>query len=162
MPSIPTQLTENLTVSDQQAVDRWWSHLDAQTQTQIKMLWDARQDFCAYAVEPDETGDSRWHRTPVIISGKFYEEDPPTPEEQWSADYYEFLVNHPEIQEIMLMTPRIFHICTTHENARDVLKAGKIPADFICPFSSNTCPMLAILALSPGQSLYLSGKQKMG
>lgn len=161
MPSIPSQFTEHLTISDRQSVDRWWSHLDAETQTQINRLWDARQDFCAYTFESDETGDSHWYRTPVVISGKFYEADPPTPEEQWSVDYYEFLVNHPEIQEIMLMTPRIFHICTAHEKARDVLKAGKIPADFTCPYASNICPMLTILALSPGKSLYLSGKEKI-
>lgn len=157
MPSIPSQFTEYLTVSDRQSVDRWWSHLDAETQTQINLLWDTRQDFCAYVFESDETGDASWRRTPVLISGRFYEEDQPTPEEQWNADYFEYLLNHPDVLAVALMKPRTFHICSAHQKARDVLKAGKIPADFTCPYASKTCPLLTILQLDPGKSLYLSG-----
>ncbi|HND19876.1 MAG TPA: hypothetical protein PLB18_10905 [Acidobacteriota bacterium] len=67
------------------------------------------------------------------------------------------MLNHPDVLAVALMKPRTFHICSAHQKARDVLKAGKIPADFTCPYASKTCPLLTILQLDPGKSLYLSG-----
>jgi hypothetical protein len=66
-------------------------------------------------------------------------------------DFYEYLVNH----EISLSDTRSYHVCTQHEAAAAVVRAGLIPAAFACPLGRADCPMRRVLAVEPGRSLRL-------
>jgi hypothetical protein len=63
-----------------------------------------------------------------------------------TSDFYEYLVNH----EVILDGGRTYHICSAHPQARAALAAGRIPAEFRCPFARATCPMRSLLDAAPG------------
>jgi flagellar motor switch/type III secretory pathway protein FliN len=79
------------------------------------------------------------------------DEDASGAEEAFPIDFYEYLVNH----EITLDDGPKYHICTQHEAAESVVRAGTIPATFSCPLGRSSCPMRRLLAIDPGRSLRL-------
>src|SRR5438552_946116 len=75
--------------------------------------------------------------------------------EEWHAEYFEHLLNHPELVLLEPPAVRTFHICIRHEVARAVLTAGRIPPDFKCPFGIESCPMRKLLDVQPNRALQL-------
>jgi len=51
---------------------------------------------------------------------------------------------------------RTFHICTRHVAPRLAVAAGRVAADFQCPFGANECPMRLLMNTRPGHSLQLT------
>ncbi len=98
-----------------------------------------------------QDGSSVWHRVTIEVRGRFVDEDPGGVEEAFPLDFYEYLVNH----EIILDDGPKYHVCTAHEAAESVVRAGTIPATFSCPLGRASCPMRRLLALDPGRSLRL-------
>lgn len=132
-------------------------------------LCDPRADACSYHRAPRQDGSSAWYGVNIRVRGRFVDatqEGAQGPEadrdERRDADYgggqgasfvdfYEYLVNH----EISLSDTRTYHICTRHEAAAEVVRAGMIPATFACPLGRADCPMRRLLAVEPGRSLRL-------
>jgi hypothetical protein len=87
--------------------------------------------------------------------GRFVEEggEGHAGEGAFPVDLYEYLVNH-EVSLSELDGPKV-HICTAHEAAARVARAGLIPATFSCPLGRSECPMRRVLALGGGRSLRL-------
>jgi hypothetical protein len=64
---------------------------------------------------------------PLKIIGKFENSNSSNSNKEWFEDMYEYLVAHPEaIILVEQFQERTFHICTSHEKAREVLKRGTI------------------------------------
>lgn len=156
-PHVP--FFEKLPRSTREAARGWWEKLTDRDRAELQDLWDERQNSCAYARATTETGATEWRKLPIVVRGRFFDADTPTNDEleTWNVDLYEFLLDHPEVKIVETFTERTFHFCTAHERAREVLKNGVIPADFVCPYDSGHCPMRAILDLKPGHSLKLEG-----
>ncbi|MFO0592919.1 MAG: hypothetical protein U0441_35585 [Polyangiaceae bacterium] len=70
-------------------------------------------------------------------------------DEEFPTDLYEYLVNH----EMFNFATRTFHVCTREKAAREALRRGLLPADFVCPAAREDCPMRRILAHGDGRSL---------
>jgi hypothetical protein len=159
MPESSARFLDALPHSARDAAHDWWSKLTDRDRAELQTLWDERQNSCAYAHATTETGAPEWRKLPIVVRGRFFDADTPTNDEleAWNVDLYEFLLDHPEVKIAETFTERTFHFCTAHEHAREVLKNGVLPADFICPFDAGDCPMRAILDLKPGQSLKLEG-----
>jgi hypothetical protein len=156
------RLCEGLTPADSAVVLRWLAGLSASTRRELANLWDERGDSCSRSAETLGDGRSAWHRLP-IVRGRFPRPGEVADDEEWRADHFEYLLDHPEIWVMDQPSDlrRSFHIgCTAHRAARDVLKAGHIPADFACPLASAACPLRKLLSLAPGQSFHLAGPPK--
>src|SRR5262249_334998 len=73
------------------------------------------------------------------------------------AELFDYLLCNPELVVFAPPVVRTFHICTHHEAARAVLAAGRVPADFQCPFRSEDCPMRRLLSVAAKQSVQPTG-----
>jgi hypothetical protein len=122
---IPACLVKRASAAKMAFVTRWWSALSHAEQR---------------ALRRDEATPPRGLVVRFVEPAEAEEED----------DLYAFLVNH----ELSFPPERTFHICTAHPEARAVVDAGRIPADFRCPRGEASCPMRAIV-LAAGKSVRL-------
>ena len=137
----PATLTDRLSVTQLSDVSQWWLRLAPGERRSLRRL-----------LADDATGPAARGR----VLGQFVDallsrENGNNPE-LGTTDFYEYLVNH----ELTLEDGRTFHICSAHAEARAVLTAGEIPADFRCPRADAHCPMRAILDLVPDSKVRLS------
>lgn len=156
---LPFSLIANLTPTQQQAAHTWWLGLPKAIQEELAAYWDQRADSCAFAHVCEEN-EKEWQELPIAIGAHFFPKDEPDSEDgNWNRDFYEYLVNHPELA-IHVVNVR-HHICRAHPLARAALRQGRIPADFACPLAQTNCPMRELLASAPGKSLQLFWMPKM-
>ncbi len=136
----PEHLRRGLSASEQSVVDAWWARLST-----------AERRSLATSVRVPR-------RVTVEVVGRFVDEGGETPDDAFPLDLYEYLVNH----EISLSDVPTYHVCTRHEAAAAVVRAGRIPASFACPLGLSGCPMRRLLALSPGRALRLEARVRPG
>lgn len=122
------RLARALSASDATEIHEWWRGLPS----------DVRHEL---------TRDPG--RPPRRLVARFVEPDEPAEE---PGDFYEHLVNH----EVTLDDGPVFHICTALPEARAAIRAGRIPAGFVCPRAAADCPMRRLLGRRPGHDLQLS------
>ncbi len=152
--TIPKQLLKDLSVKQTRAVRRFWRGLDGAVQAELDLLYDERAESSAYLNKGVSGERVRWQKLAIRTEGRLVTHEDSEPKDTFpNIDFYEYLVNH----EIYLHEfDRVFHICSAHEQARAVLRAGFIPASFSCPFAKSDCPMRTLLGLAPGCSIALS------
>ncbi len=155
MPAtIPQQLLKDLSVKQARAVRRFWRGLDGAVQAELDRLYDERAESSAYLNKGAPGEGVSWQKLAVRTEGRLVTHEDSEPKDTFpNIDFYEYLVNH----EIYLHElDRVFHICSAHEQARMVLRAGFLPASFSCPFAKVECPMRSLLGAAPGCSIALS------
>lgn len=137
-------------------VDAWWSRLRAAERRELSALADPRAESCSYSRTARSDGSSAWHGITIRLRGRFTEKERPSVEEAFPIDLYEHAVD----RGIFLDDGLIVHVCTAHEAARAVVRAGFIPASFSCPLGRGTgCPMRRALDRSPGRSLLVQPRR---
>jgi hypothetical protein len=154
METIPASVVDSLSPTEAQAVETWWAGSTEGARCELAKLWDARRDSCMWAEDQDEAGRPHLYCIPMIVTARFHRPDLALPDEEWRADFFEYMMGRPEVY---LWEPplRVFRICFTHQVARSVLMQGKVPADFSCPLGSTDCPMRTLLNVAPNCSLQL-------
>lgn len=148
---IHRHLGAGLSKAERRLIDGWWRRLPARDRRELEASLDPRADSCSFSRTPNPDGSSAWHGVAIKVQGRFVVGDGDRDDEAFPIDFYEYLVNH----EISLSDGRTYHICTQHEAAEAVVRAGTIPAAFTCPLGKSSCPMRRVLALEPGRSLRL-------
>ncbi len=166
---LPHHLSKGCSAAELDRVRQWWTSLSIREQRSLVALCDPRADACPYhrAQRPD--GYTAWNGVNIRVKGRFVdatkdrEQGPEADRDgrrdedcggrlgDFPIDFYEYLVNH----ELSLGEMRSYHICTQHEAAAEVVRAGMIPATFACPLGRADCPMRRVLAVEPGRSLRL-------
>jgi hypothetical protein len=123
----PAQLTKRLSPEQTTDVDRWWQELAPAER---------------WALRPNAGRPPARVVVRFVVAGEAELEEG----DASTSDFYEYLVNH----EVILDDGRCYHICSAHPEARAALAAGRIPAEFRCPFARPTCPMRSLLDEAPG------------
>ncbi|QDT65731.1 hypothetical protein [Calycomorphotria hydatis] len=130
--SIPEHLTMD-------AVD-WWESLETSERDELNQLCDARREIFLF-----ETLDEANHRK--IAGGKFIPHDDAFGINEWGEDYFQHLLDHPELILAYDAEQRTFHVgCSRHIEARRCFAEGMISKSFQCPFSSGNCRISKILS----------------
>lgn len=155
MEELPVNVLSRINQNAQPVVLRWWAELNAADRQAAIAAWDdeARDRF--FTANPEDHDP-----LPVVIGGRFIPAESPLMSPEWQADYFEYLLNHPELVLSNVVQIKRFGICTAHPDALAALKAGCIPVTFSCPFHSPDCPMRQLLDQCPNQSLQLTGLQR--
>src|SRR6266496_4636340 len=141
MSQPPPELLWGMSTENISIVQAWWAGLSDGTQSEILTLWDERVDTCFFTPMPEQPGENGSAAVPKVIGGKFASYEDTSGWDEWHAEYFDHLVNHPELVLLEPLVERTFYICTRHEAARAALAAGRIPPDFKCPFRLEGCPM---------------------
>ena len=135
MTPIPDQLLRTFADVDRAAITAWWATLSEAHRVEVARLCDRRADSCFFGVVADES------ELPEVERG-LCEEDDVRPVGEWQPDYFEYLLNHPELVLIWDETARTFHVgCTAHVEAQACWQRRSVPCDFRCPFARNDCLM---------------------
>jgi hypothetical protein len=153
MDQIPGNLVITVAREHFSSIQSWWNSLSEEDKHEIYNLC-IEQDSCTLVSLEDELQSFESKQFP-IISGHFESPDKARPNLEWYQDMYEYLVAHPEVKLAAHLEPKVFHICTAHEKAREVIQSGVIPENFKCPLEDNACLMKNILKEVPGKSLVL-------
>jgi hypothetical protein len=155
MPAtIPQQLLTGLSGKQARAVRRFWRGLDGAVQAELDLLYDERVESSGYLNKGAPGEGAGWQKLAVRTEGRLVTHEDSEPKDTFpNIDFYEYLVNHEIYLNDLVGT---FHICSAHEQARAVLRAGFIPASFSCPFAKIDCPMRSLLGVAPGCSIALS------
>lgn len=153
---LPETLLASLSTDERIAVQAWWAGLPAPAQQELALSWDARAATCGFSLVDDGAG-AQWQEMPIQIGARFLPADEQDDGEDWNVDFYEYLINNPELG--IHFNGRTFHICTAHPAARVVLRVGAIPAAFKCPLAEVTCPMHRLLRKQPGMRVVLHGER---
>ena len=155
MTNIPNKLIMTVSEKEVNAVEEWWNNLTKDNQKELRKLFDEKRECGMIPLEKEARREERQSKQIAII-GKFETSKNNNTNKEWHEDMYEYLVAHPEaIILVEQFEPLTFHICTFHEKARQVLKNGIVPDDFLCPFKDHNCLMRKILQQCPGKSLKL-------
>ena len=141
MTPLPVDLPTTTTATE------WWVGLSENDRTELTALFDPRQEDCFFGADAADDDP------PTVRGGRFIPHDDAWGFSEWGEGWLEYVLEHPEVIEVW--TVRTFHICTRHPAARAAVAAGRIPADFACPFASADCPMRRLV--DGGQSLRLVG-----
>jgi hypothetical protein len=155
VPTFPLPLLARLSAENAAPVVSWWDALTDADRSELLTLWDRRGNDCRFNLAAHGDDPQGWHRLP-LVQGEFTDESQPG--DDWVPDWIDHLLSNPEVwvwAAHRVVVLRTFHICTAHPAARAVIRAGFIPAGFVCPLGSAECPMRKLLDLAPGWSLRL-------
>ncbi len=127
MNPIPDQLVEGLSHTDTDAARRWWSLLAEGERADLSDLYDSRRDSCRVVSK---------RITILVDSGLICDHEVETDD---LADYFDYVLGHPEDYPPFDPFFRTFHICLDprHAALRSVEAAS---ATVVCPFNSPVCP----------------------
>ncbi|MFO1020439.1 MAG: hypothetical protein U0903_07055 [Planctomycetales bacterium] len=160
---MPTGLPETIrnSIPDDLMADAvtWWQQLSDKDRDDLQQLCDSRKELFLF-----ETF-SREEPSPRIIGGKFIPHDDAFGTSEWQEDYFQYLLDNPELMIAYEPVFRTFHIgCSRHLSARECFAMGQIPEGFACPFEAADCLMTKILAHRPsvGLKLIISEKHRDG
>src|SRR5262249_40274035 len=92
MPELPPHVLEPLAGTEHGAVREWWSRLTQTARVGLVAAGDdAREErFFGRVADAQE-------QPPVVIGGRFVPHDDAWGCEEWKQEYYEYLVEHPEV-----------------------------------------------------------------
>jgi hypothetical protein len=138
---------------DQHGIVRtWWGNLTLLQQQEITMDWDEKTETSFFAPLDGESSDDM----PIVLGGRFVPVESPLVSAYWQSEYFDYLLNNPELLLLEQHVQRTFKICIAHEQAREVLRQGCIPFNFCCPFANQDCAIRHLLEQAPGQTLQLT------
>lgn len=153
MDELPAEILGLVADDARRVVQRWWPNLSAAERGEMLTAWDEEQEEAFFSPASDDTPD----RLPIVIGGRFIPAEEPLVDPEWHEDYFECLLNHPELLLAEQPYIRLGGVCTTHEKARAALLSGVIPTSFECPLGLAECPMRRLLAKAPRHSSLLTG-----
>ncbi len=141
MESLPSTLVDSLPPSLVPEAESWWQSLGPQDRGEVSRLCDGRKDL--FLFETFSEGEDK----PRVTGGKFIPHDDAFGLGEWGEDYFQHLLDHPELMIVFEPERREFRIgCSRHVAARRCFVDGEIDASFQCPFKSDRCLMRDILA----------------
>jgi len=140
MESLPPNLVDSLPAEIHSDAAAWWQGLTPDDRDELVRLCDARKDVFLFETF---SGEDR----PKVTGGKFIPHDDAWGLSEWGADYFQHLLDHPELMIVFDPTKRTFHIgCSRHREARRCFATGELVESFVCPFEAAQCLMHALLA----------------
>lgn len=141
--ALPDTFLEKCTEQERADVESWWRSLNDSSRSDVGVLLDRRNDSRAYIYADDESGNRAWHVLPIGDDVLPFD-DPREYEREWQLDYFQHLLDHPELvisQDAVVST---FHICVAHPEARRVATDGRLTCEFQCPVNDDDdCPIRA-------------------
>ena len=145
MDEFPADLLAALPETSVPTVRQWWKTLDQADRLRIAGLWDRRIEVSFFAPQTDALGKTDdWEDVPAVAGGRFVPHDN-SGSEEWAQGYFEYLLENPEL--VLAYDPEqrtLFHICTVEVAARQCVRTGSVPSNFVCPVGTATCPMLLL------------------
>jgi hypothetical protein len=123
---------------------RWWASLSEADRKRVAGLWDERLEVRFFTPQADAAGEvDEWEEVPAVRGGRFGPRD--DRQDEWGPEFFERLLADPELVLAYEAPHRTFHIgCTRHEAARACLVSGFVPAEFVCPGVSDSCPLMKL------------------
>jgi len=120
--------------------EAWWQDLGDSDRDELQRLCDARKNLFLFETFCDT--DTK----PEITGGKFLPGANEFGVADWGEDYFQHLLDHPELMIVHDPTHRTFHIgCSRHIDARRCFVDGSVSESFICPFGADHCLMHKLL-----------------
>ena len=140
---LPPELRALVPHESSPVIERWWDTLDEADRQTVARLWDERLEIYFFTPRADEAGQlDAWEQAPRVRGGRFVPHDDAWGLAEGGPEYFEYLLDHPELVLLWQPAIRVFHIgCTRHPAARACLTAGAVPVDFACPVESPACPL---------------------
>ena|SRR5271165_3695918 len=131
MKPAPTQLVEGLSDTDADGANRWWCLLAEGEQAELSTLYDSRQDSCGVISK----------RITILVASELLvdDDDDEAEMDDW-ADYFEYMLDHPEVFPPFEPFSRTFHIGCLNSKHTGHWVVDVASADFACPFNSPVCP----------------------
>ena len=140
MESLPTTLADSLPSELIGDAESWWETLEAADRDELQRLCDSRKNLFLFETFSD--ADDK----PEITGGKFIPGANEFGVADWGEDYFQHLLDHPELMIVHDPTHRTFHIgCSRHIDARRCFVDGRIAKSFTCPFGADQCLMHRVL-----------------
>ena len=148
MDGPPSDLLAVLPEGTASLAERWWATLSEAERRRIAGLWDKRLEACLFSPQADATGCiDGWEQVPAVRGGRFVPHENDV-QEECGPEFFERILEDPNLVLAYEAAHRTFHIgCTKHEAARACMASGLVPAEFVCPGNSDSCPMLPLRGL---------------
>jgi hypothetical protein len=128
MRPAPAQLVEGLSDSDVYVAQKWWCQLTEDVQGDLTILFDPNQDSCRV----------RSNEITIIVNSELLCDDDENTDD-W-ADFYEYMLDHPEVFPPYVPIDRTFVIGCLHSKNGVHWVVQAASAGFLCPFNSPVCP----------------------
>lgn len=146
MVELPADLLAAIPPASMSIARSCWASLSEDDRRQVACLWDDRREVHFFTPQPDEAGRlDEWEQVPAVKGGRFIPSDDAWGLAEWGPGYFEHLLQHPEVVLLWEPAQRTLYIgCTRHAAARSCLESGAVPADFACPVSTPSCPLLPL------------------
>ncbi len=142
--SLPSSLIDSIPSVLLADAQRWWFSLSDSDRSELKMLCDSRREIFLFETF---SGDDD---SPKVTGGKFIPHDHAFGINDWGEDYFQHLLDHPELMIVYDPELRTFHIgCSRHITARRCFAEGMVSDQFRCPFDSPECVMHKIVNNRP-------------
>jgi hypothetical protein len=129
MKPVPDQLVEGLSDTDADAANGWWCLLAEGEQVELSNLFDSRLDSCRVISE----------RITILVDSELLFDDDEADTDDW-ADFFEYMLSHPEIFPPFEPFFRTFYIGCLHSSHTGHRIFEAASANFACPFKSPICP----------------------
>lgn len=131
----PSNLTDSIPDALLDDAKQWWTALSESDRDELTLLCDSRRELFLFETF---SGDD----APKVTGGKFIPHDNAFGIDDWGEDYFQHLLDHPELMIVYDTELRTFHIgCSRHIDARRCFVAGRMSNTFQCPFDSSVCLM---------------------
>ncbi len=139
---LPPEFLDGCSDDQRADADSWWDSLEPESQSEIYVLLDTRNENCAYVFAKDDEGQRNWHTLPILhdVLPDETEDD----DESWITELLHYRLDHEDFVMASDMKVRTFHICSRHAAVREVLAKREVFCDFRCSISAPNCPMLPI------------------
>ena len=149
--NIPQQLVADLPTGLRSDVETWWGSLTDEARRTLTCQWEPEADECRFSLYFRED-ESEWRK---LSFEALAEEEEEADDWEQKRDFFEYAVNH----ELLFKDHqgRTTHVCRAHKAARQLIKEGKIPANFVCPVNDQACPMREIVKMAGGKSVRFLG-----
>ena len=142
MDTLPITLAESLPSELLDDAKAWWTTLNEADRAELQRLCDGRKSL--FLFETFSEADTAVK--PKITGGKFIPGANEFGIEDWGEDYFQHLLDHPELMIVHDPTRRTFHIgCSRHIDARRCFVDGYVSRSFTCPFGTESCLMHRLL-----------------
>ena len=148
MDSLPITLVDSLPAELVGDAKTWWESLDESDRNELQRLCDSRKNLFLFGTFSD--ADTK----PELTGGKFIPGANEFGVADWGEDYFQHLLDHPELMIVHDPVQRTFHIgCSRHIDARRCFVDGSVTESFTCPFGADRCLMHRLLADRPSVNL---------
>ena len=130
---LPQNLADSIPDQFSDDAIRWWQSLTETERKELTQLCDARREIFLFETFSDPD-------SPKVTGGKFIPHDDAVGFDEWGEDYFQHLLDHPELMIVYDAELRTFHVgCSRHVEARRCFTNGTISTSFNCPFRTHDC-----------------------